>query len=100
MDAWLQIKNLDLKNEKKLIKPEVHNSSAGFFHKLIKMCSNSARMSSPSLLTERDHIFAYAKVKFNDKDDVHFRILYTIYSTLLSTDNCPRFGEHWGLIGF
>jgi len=98
MDAWQTIKNLDLREEKKLVNKDL-NSNLSIFDKLFKPCASSKL--PPALMGERDQIFAYAKVGFNNDDDLHFEMLRTIY--IKFTDNygtCPRFGSHWQQIGF
>jgi hypothetical protein len=98
MDAWQRIKNLDLRDEMKQVHKDL-NSNMSLLDKLIKPCA-STKMP-PALMSERDQIFAFAKVPFNNDDDMHFDMLRTIY--IKFTDNygvCPRFGSHWQQIGF
>lgn len=63
------------------------------------MCSTT-KMSRPGLLTERDQILAFSRVPFNDREEFHFQILYTIFCQLKDTDHCLRYGHHWEEIGF
>ncbi len=45
-------------------------------------------MHRQSLLTELDQIFALAKIPYNEKDELHIKMLLTIYMKLKNTDKC------------
>nr|CAB3242154.1 ELMO domain-containing protein 3 [Phallusia mammillata] len=54
-----------------------------------------------SLQEERDMIFHIAQVAMNNNEPVHCRVLQTIYKHLTGLKHsCPRFGQHWEIIGF
>ncbi len=94
---WQIVKTLDLSKEKKNI---VNSCTDGLslFERLFFSCS---MIKLPSyLLMERDQIFAFAKVSFDDKNPFHFRMLHTIYRKLTNKNHCVRYGEHWEKIGF
>jgi len=76
------------------------------------MCSPGNTLP-PILLNERDHVnynftylkliikvWAYSKVKYNDKNPLHYQMLYSVYCNLKHTDVCPKYGNHWESIGF
>ncbi|XP_041476841.1 ELMO domain-containing protein 3-like isoform X1 [Lytechinus variegatus] len=53
------------------------------------------------LLDERNLVFAIAQYPFDDEEDIHKRVLQTVYKQLTgSAIDCPRFGSHWEQIGF
>ncbi|EDO31128.1 predicted protein, partial [Nematostella vectensis] len=54
-----------------------------------------------ALHTERNLIFALALCMFLNEEPIHGTILQTIYKKLTGTKlDCPRYGNHWELIGF
>lgn len=53
-----------------------------------------------SLKDEKDYVMCLAKVSFDNSSKLHFLILKEIFKTLLKSSICPRFGEHWEIIGF
>ncbi|XP_064609849.1 ELMO domain-containing protein 3-like [Liolophura sinensis] len=53
------------------------------------------------LLTEKEMAFCIAASEFDNKSDVHTRVLQTIYRTLTGSKfDCPRYGSHFEEIGF
>ena len=94
---WQIVKILDLSKEKKNIITSCKDD-LNFIEKLFYTCS--VTKLPPNLLRERDQIFAYAKVSFDDKNPLHFRMLTTIYRQLTDLKHCDRCGEHWKKIGF
>ncbi|XP_071506629.1 ELMO domain-containing protein 3-like [Diadema antillarum] len=56
---------------------------------------------SKGLMDERNLVFAIAQYPFDDEQQIHKRVLQTIYKQLTgSTIDCPRYGSHWEQIGF
>ncbi|GIY47872.1 ELMO domain-containing protein 3 [Caerostris darwini] len=54
-----------------------------------------------NLIAERDLFFAIALCPFDTSDEIHIRVLQTLYKTLTDTDkDCPRYGKHWEELGF
>lgn len=95
-EAWRQVKGLNLSKERAQI---VTDSSQSFLSKIFGACF-AARLPTP-LLAERDQIMSFAKVQFNDQEDLHFKMLSTIYKVLTGTTQAPnRIGSHWETIGF
>lgn len=94
---WQIIKSLDLSKEKKNIITTCKDD-LNFFERIFFSCSVTKLPAN--LLLERDQIFAYAKVSFDDKNPLHFKILHTIYRKLTNINHCIRYGEHWEKIGF
>lgn len=70
---------MDLTNEMKLIQSE-QKKEVSLIQRLFVMCTKSSKLSRPSLLTERDQLLALAKVRFDDKEPSHFRMIYTIFT--------------------
>ncbi|XP_010178385.1 PREDICTED: ELMO domain-containing protein 3, partial [Mesitornis unicolor] len=55
----------------------------------------------PQLQGERELALAMAQCALNDNEQVHMRILQTIYKQLTrSRLGCPRYGAHWEELGF
>ncbi|CAN7990527.1 unnamed protein product, partial [Ixodes hexagonus] len=55
----------------------------------------------PSLVPERNFVFALAQCPFDNDDVVHLEALQTIYRKLTNAVyDCPRYGNHWEKIGF
>ena len=94
---WQIVKALDLSKEKRNIVTTCKDD-LNFFERLFYSCS--VTKLPPNLLVERDQIFAYAKVSFDDKNPLHFRMLTSIYRKLTNLKHCVRYGEHWEKIGF
>mmetsp|Transcript_27853 Transcript_27853/g.81866 ORF Transcript_27853/g.81866 Transcript_27853/m.81866 type:complete len:626 (+) Transcript_27853:108-1985(+) len=60
-----------------------------------------ARLKDDRLRGERDLLMCAAKVSLDDGDDVHDRMLMTIFKALTgNARDPPRRGGHWDLIGF
>ena len=55
--------------------------------------------SSEKLQKEKTFVMVLNKIKYDKNNDIHFRILFTIYY-FLTKKNCPKEGEHWQNIGF
>lgn len=79
------------------IKPTIkHRGMAAVMHKLF-----GPPGMKTSLHSERDLIFSLALCMFKNDEPVHNHVLQTIYKKLTGTKlDCPRFGNHWELIGF
>lgn len=79
------------------IKPTIkHRGFAAVTHKLF----GPPAMNS-SLHLERNLIFALALCMFKNDEPMHNYVLQTIYKKLTGTKlDCPRYGNHWELIGF
>ncbi|KRX09134.1 hypothetical protein PPERSA_08850 [Pseudocohnilembus persalinus] len=101
MDAWNQVRQLDLTQEMKQVYQE-QQVKLTLFQKLFSFCSKARghKLNKPSLLSEKDRILAFSKIKFDDQDALHFQMIFTIYTQLTSQDTCLRYGSHWEEIGF
>ena len=55
--------------------------------------------SSAKLEREKTFVAILNKIKYDKNNDIHFRILFTIYY-FFTKKNCPKEGEHWQDIGF
>lgn len=96
-EIWSLTKSLDLSKEKRNIIP-FSSENLSFFERLFFPCTTTKLPAS--LLTERDQVFAFAKVPYDDKNPLHFRMISTIYKKLTNATHCVRYGEHWEKIGF
>ena len=79
------------------IKPTIkHRGMAALTHKLF-----GPPTMNRSLHLERNLIFALALCMFKNDEPMHNYVLQTIYKKLTGTKlDCPRYGNHWELIGF
>ena len=79
------------------IKPTIkHRGMAAVTNKLFGPPSMNS-----SLHMERNLIFALALCMFKNDEPMHNHVLQTIYKKLTGTKlDCPRYGNHWELIGF
>lgn len=86
-----------LEQHMSLIKPTIkHRGMAAVTHKLF----GPPQMNN-SLHPERNLIFGLALCMFKNDEPMHIHVLQTIYKKLSGTKlDCPRYGNHWELIGF
>ncbi|XP_028391806.1 ELMO domain-containing protein 3-like [Dendronephthya gigantea] len=79
------------------IKPTVrHKGCAALTHTLF----GPPRMKK-QLNNERNLVFALALCMFDNDEQMHNHVLQTIYKRLAGTKlDCPRYGNHWQVIGF
>lgn len=96
-EAWKTVKGLDLSKEVEKIAPQP-TTYMSFFQKLFSACLEP-RLSA-SILTERDHIIAFTKVKYDPTNEFHFRMIHTIYTIMTNEPECRQKGSHWETIGF
>lgn len=95
--AWGTVKNLNLSAQKRQVAAQTEKSG-GLFARLFASCSSS---KLPAILaSERDQILAFAKVPFEDDNELHYEMLRSIFIKLTDNYNCPRYGPHWEIIGF
>ncbi|RWS27016.1 adenylyltransferase and sulfurtransferase MOCS3-like protein [Leptotrombidium deliense] len=92
--------NIDVSDLLNKIKPTVQRNRAKSI--LLKLLFMDGPKLPKSLVTERDRVFAIALQPFDNNNPLHFRFLVTIYRKLTSQSavKCPRYGNHWELIGF
>lgn len=59
------------------------------------------RLEGDDLRRDRDEMFATARTKLDDENEVHLAVLHTLYTRLTGTDRAmPRYGKHWEELGF
>ena len=59
------------------------------------------RLDGDELKRDRDEMFATARTKLDDENEVHLAVLHTLYTRLMGTDRAmPRYGKHWEDVGF
>eukprot|EP00192_Tetraselmis_astigmatica_P003290 CAMPEP_0117651604 /NCGR_PEP_ID=MMETSP0804-20121206/2182_1 /TAXON_ID=1074897 /ORGANISM="Tetraselmis astigmatica, Strain CCMP880" /LENGTH=597 /DNA_ID=CAMNT_0005457595 /DNA_START=246 /DNA_END=2036 /DNA_ORIENTATION=- len=68
--------------------------------RLMAMLAPQPKLNNPGLLEERRRIFCYAKIAFRNADDVHYRILASVYQNFTSAAPVSRYGSHWADVGF
>lgn len=79
------------------IKPTVqHNGCSAFSNFLFGPPKMKRQLNN-----ERCLVFALALCVFNNDEEIHNNVLQTIYKRLAGTKlDCPRYGNHWQVIGF
>lgn len=95
-EALEHFDSVDMKAYESKINPTVKRSRmASAFQSVI------GQKLHKSLVAERNLIFTLAMIQFENTDQIHLRILLTIFKTLTRRKiDCARFGSHWELIGF
>ena len=68
-------------------------------NKKVEKSSDFCSCSSAKLEREKTFVVILNKIKYDKNNDIHFRILFTIYY-FFTKKNCPKEGEHWQDIGF
>ena len=61
--------------------------------------SNYCSCSSEKTKNEKMFIKSLSRIKYDKNNDIHFRILFSIYYFFINR-NCQKEGEHWQDIGF
>lgn len=64
-----------------------------------QLCSCLVGSLSKELKIQRNFFLNLTQVRYNNEDQIHFRILFTIYY-FFKKKNCGKEGEHWQDIGF
>ena len=64
-------------------------------------CACLALKLSADIAKDRELMFGMAKIKLDDDDNMHLRVLHTIYMRLMGGARAmPRYGSHWEDVGF
>ena len=50
--------------------------------------------------TEKNLISCITKVKYDENNDIHYKMLSSIYCFFTDEKECPKSGKHWEKIGF
>ncbi|CAD8097176.1 unnamed protein product [Paramecium sonneborni] len=94
IETWDKLKrSQEIKDHMKFIEQK-----SSLVEKLIG-CFN-VNLKNNRLINEKIKVDILSKISFDDNNECHFRMLYTIYCQLMTTDFCLRYGSHWELIGF
>jgi len=76
------------------------DKDAGCFAKLLCKVLGPPKLASAELAEERSRIFCYAKMKFDEADPMHFKIISAVYQRFTSLPKPQRYGSHWADVGF
>ncbi|CAK59970.1 unnamed protein product (macronuclear) [Paramecium tetraurelia] len=94
IEVWDQMKgSQDIRDQIEFIQKKT-----SFLDKLFGCFS--IHLKSSRLIQEKNQVCLMSQLQFDDNNESHFRILYTIYCQLMTTDYCLRYGSHWEMIGF
>ena len=66
-----------------------------------KCCGGGSKLTDEALKRDRVRMFSVAKMKLDDHDATHLRVLRTVYARLTGASTpAARFGKHWEDVGF
>jgi hypothetical protein len=66
-----------------------------------KCCGGGSKLTDEALKRDRARMFSVAKMKLDDHDATHLRVLRTVYARLTGASTpAARFGKHWEDVGF
>jgi len=68
-------------------------------HMIQEKDTNCCSCSSSNLIRQKNFILNLSRIKYDKQNNIHFRILFTIYYFFIKR-NCTPEGEHWQDIGF
>ena len=73
---------------------------AGLLASLFALCFGPPPLDGP-LSSARERVFAVAKMPFDDREPMHFRMLQSIFRRFTGTTGAvARYGAHWEEVGF
>jgi len=79
----------------------VEDAPSGFVDRMIHKVFGPPSLRNKVLEGERLRVFAMAKMQMDDNQEMHVRLLHTVYMKYTgSTLAMPRYGPHWDDIGF
>lgn len=72
----------------------------GIVAKLFALCFGPPKLDGP-LVSQRERLFAIAKMPFDDAEPMHLRMLQSIFRRFTGvTGSVQRYGSHWEDVGF
>ena len=96
--AFLHFKNADLKKEQEIINKEKKLQKSNFCKKICN-CFYFNKITY-QMKIQKNLIQCISKIKYNENDEIHFKILQSIYMFFTKEKDCPKSGDHWEKIGF
>ena len=97
--AIIYFSKIDLTKEKELVKQEIKQSSNKKWYKKICPCFSCNKIH-PLIKSKKNLISCITKIKYDDSNSIHLKILSTIYKFCTDENECPKSGKHWEKIGF
>ncbi|KAK7021789.1 ELMO domain-containing protein 3 [Halocaridina rubra] len=96
-EVWDFFMRQDMRHVMGAIKPTLERRGVyGFIRSIF-----GPKKIKPELIDERNLLFAIAQCQFDNSEPIHLQILQTVYKVLTGTKlDCPRYGNHWDVIGF
>ncbi|XP_076038904.1 ELMO domain-containing protein 3-like isoform X2 [Oratosquilla oratoria] len=96
-EVWEFFRRQDMSHVMGSIRPTMERRGVnGFFRTIF-----GPKKLKDELIDERNLLFAIAQCQFDNEEPIHFQVLQTIYKVLACTTvDCPRYGNHWDVIGF
>ena len=96
--AFLYFQKKDLKKEQEIVNKE---KKFGKKNCCEKICSCFYFIQIPhQMKLQKNLIQCISKVKYDENDEIHFKILQSIYMFFTREKGCAKKGTHWEKIGF
>jgi len=74
--------------------------ASGIVAKLFALCFGPPKLDGP-LASQRERLFAIAKMPFDDAEPMHLRMLQSVFRRFTGvTGSVQRYGSHWEDVGF
>eukprot|EP01017_Pseudomicrothorax_dubius_P032207 TRINITY_DN4194_c0_g1_i4.p1 TRINITY_DN4194_c0_g1~~TRINITY_DN4194_c0_g1_i4.p1 ORF type:complete len:463 (+),score=100.03 TRINITY_DN4194_c0_g1_i4:184-1572(+) len=97
-EAWKYAKSLDLTYEKRLVQA-YRSEHMHWTQRLVSNMCISGKMPAV-LMNERDQLIALSRAKLDMEDEMHFKMMFTIFRLLTGSSFSSAWGPHWERIGF
>ena len=97
--AYSYFSSFEYKEEQEIIDNELSlNRKKKSF--ISKICECFLNKLPQNIKKEKNLICCITKVPYDDDNEIHFKILKSIYIFFTSEKECPKKGNHWEKIGF
>ena len=97
--AIIYFSKIDISKEKELVKEENKLTSNKKWYQKICSCLSCNKIH-PLIKSKKNLIACVTKIKYDDSNSIHLKILSTIYKFFTKENDCPKSGKHWEKIGF
>ena len=97
--AFSYFSSCDYKEEQEIIDKEknMYQQKKSFIKRICECFFNRIPQK---IKTEKNLISCITKVKYDENNEMHYKILSSIYKFFTDEKECPKSGKHWEKIGF
>jgi hypothetical protein len=97
--AFSYFSSCDYKEEQDIIDKEknMYSKKTSFIKRI---CDCFFNRIPQKIKTEKNLISCITKVKYDENNDIHYKMLSSIYIFFTDEKECPKSGKHWEKIGF